>query len=111
MQYKVQSAAVFPTVATLSISLCDLSREWTFMAHWVSPISPVKVFSSPPKTDGHVRHSKLKAIKHDADNFQMRISPPHFLISESNDVCTSGSTTNFIFICSWPSLQMTVQTT
>src|SRR5580692_2783676 len=111
MQYNVQSAAVFPTDFTLSISLCDLSREWTFMAHWVSPISPVKIFSSPPKADGPVRLSKIMAIKHNPDGCQKRIFPPQFLFSESSDVFTSGSTINFMFICSWPSLQMTVQTT
>src|SRR5579872_7230623 len=111
MQYKVQSAAVFPTDFTLSISRCDLSREWTFMAHCVSPISPVKTFSSPPKADGPVRKSKIKAAKHNEDCFQKRISPPYLLISESDAVLTSGSTINFMFICSWPSLQMTVQTT
>src|ERR1700737_387055 len=111
MQYIVPSSAVFPTHCTLSISRCDLSREWTFMAHWLSPISPVKTLSSAPKTDALALQSKFKAIRQNNDFLQKCIFPPHLLTSEFDDVFISGSTTNFRVICSWPSLQMTVQTT
>jgi hypothetical protein len=46
------------------------------MAHWVSPISPVKTFSSAPNTDALAQQIKFNAIRQNTNFFQERIFPP-----------------------------------
>src|SRR5580704_870554 len=95
------------------ISLCDLVREWTLVAHWESAISPSKTLSSAACVRGPSAARENSARVRNENG--LTFITTHLVFAKFGELGMRlsfyGSTKNFMFICSWSWLQITVQMT
>src|SRR5215469_3151807 len=89
-----QLSEVLPIAFPFSISLWERVREWTFIAHWLSAISPRKIFGSSAHI-GTTARSESKA------NVFISKSPPLSISFDRDQRCRPPYTQPRTFPVQW----------